>query len=334
MQISASDRRAPHALVIGGGRMGTEHVVAIRVSGQFADQVAIVDPDPTVRRRFSEAGDPVFATLAEVDLTTFSLVVVAAPTSLHLGICLQLSAFDVDVLLEKPCGLTPREHEEFLELSRVSRCRIRVGFWRRLCEPFLALRMLLGQGVIGVPRAVLACQWDAFIPSLATQPTSTTGGIGLDCGIHETDTIAWLGMGTVRHLSSVVPRPGREGVSRDDHDQMAAFGVTDKGVAVSISLSRTAGGDDEIFYKVIGELGSLELRLGGTKSSLRVHGQAGVVAVPVVAWPLCIRDALQRQISDGISGGHPYYMRGTVEDGVAAAAPWLDLRQHWHLDGE
>ncbi|UXA15838.1 Gfo/Idh/MocA family oxidoreductase (plasmid) [Mycobacterium sp. SMC-8] len=303
--------------------MGTAHARAISACGQFGARAAVVDPAPSVRVRHATGGAEVFAALGDVDLAAFDFAVVAAPSSQHLRISHALAGHHLAVLLEKPCGLDRSQYQSLAALSTVARCRFRVGFWRRLCEPFRTLKDILTSGEIGTPRMVLACQWDAFIPALATQPVDDTGGIGLDCGIHETDTIAWLGLGSIDRLTMVAPTPHCSRVAAGDHDQLCAVAVTDRGVAASISLSRTAGGIDEIFYKVIGDAGSIELRLGDS-ATIQIHRAGAVRELPALETD-CIADALRQQVlaASGSAAGDGC---ATIDDVTAAAAPWLELR--------
>lgn len=312
------------AVVIGAGRMGSAHFESISSLGQFREPHAVVDPSPVVRARFAANGANVYETLSDVDLETYTFAVVAAPTNQHLEISRKLANYPMKVLLEKPCGVDQSQHESLATLSMTSRCHFRVGFWRRMCEPFQVVKRLIGRGEIGAPRAVLACQWDAYVPPLAGQPVTMTGGIGLDCGIHETDTIAWLGLGRIDSLTAVVARPDSSLVAVGDHDQLVAVAVTDRGVATSISLSRTAGGLDEIFYKVIGDRGSVELRLSD-KATVHVHGDAGVHAVATATTDY-LAEALRRQVW-AASSVTQRELCASVDDVAAAASPWFELRR-------
>lgn len=315
--------KTPHALVIGIGRMGAEHYRSIQTSGHFAKTIVVVDPNATVRAEYSAMGAKVFENLAHVDLSAIDLAVVAAPSNRHLEIARILAGQQMNCLLEKPCGLNSTEHQKLLNLSGQATAKFQIGFWRRLSEPFQRIKSVLHSGQIGTPRAVLACQWDAVIPNLATQPIGATGGIGVDCGIHETDTIAWLGLGRLRALSATSPTIPSPRVASGDYDQLCTQGITDQGIVASIMLSRTAGGVDEIFYKIIGDSGSVELRLGSA-AEISVHlGNGKIQTIPVESdW---FSHALVRQI---IAASRPdrSEQAASPADAVAAAQPWFELQ--------
>ena len=318
-----SPDKTPQALVIGVGRMGAEHYRAIQTSGCFAKTIVVVDPSATARTEYSAMGASAFENLAHVDLSTIDFAVVAAPSNLHLEIARILAGQQMNCLLEKPCGLNSTQHQGLLSLSAQATATFQIGFWRRLSEPFRRIKSVLHSGQIGTPRAVLACQWDAVIPNLATQPVAATGGIGLDCGIHETDTIAWLGLGRLRSLSATSPTIPDPRVASGDYDQLCTQGITDKGIVASIMLSRTAGGVDEIFYKIIGDSGSVELRLGAA-AEISLHlGSSKVQTIHIDSdW---FSHALVRQIVAASRPDRSEQAAGPT-DAVAAAHPWFELQ--------
>jgi predicted dehydrogenase len=302
--------------------MGAEHYRSLVESSRFVDALVVVDPDPRARARFSELGAHVAGTLSEIDLAGVELAVVSAPTKHHLDIVAALSAENIRCLVEKPCALRATQFQELIALESRAVAVFRVGLWRRFSEPFLAVKDLLGLGAIGAPRAVLACQWDAVIPDLATQPITITGGIGLDCGIHETDTIAWLGLGHLAELTFQAPQTRTADLAAGDVDQLLAQGRTDGGVAASISLSRTAGGVDEIFYKIIGERGSIELRLGErAELALRLPGSARTTDLGADYLPQALRCQLAALDQPEIPTDSACF-----SDAARAAEPWLAMR--------
>ena len=68
---------------------------------------------------------------------------------------------------------------------------LHVGFWRRHAWPYREARRLLAEGVIGEPRLLRLAQWDAEPPPAGYDP-AVSGGIEVDCGVHECDLAAWL----------------------------------------------------------------------------------------------------------------------------------------------
>jgi myo-inositol 2-dehydrogenase / D-chiro-inositol 1-dehydrogenase len=310
----------PRALIIGAGRMGAEHARSIFESGRFGGGLIVVDPDPNARERLAAQGAQAVPELDDVDFANVQLAVVSAPTRHHVGIVHDISERQIRCLVEKPCGLRNADFRELLSVEQRAAAEFRVGLWRRFSEPFTAVRDLIGQGAIGVPRAVLACQWDAEIPNLATQSVATTGGIGLDCGVHETDTIAWLGLGRVEDLALQTPATLSTSVAPGDIDQMLAQGRSDRGVALSVALSRTAGGVDEIFYKIIGDAGSVELRLGEeARVDLRQPGSVRGFAFGSDY----VARALSRQL-EALTGPAISADSARFVDAAAAAEPWLN----------
>jgi myo-inositol 2-dehydrogenase/D-chiro-inositol 1-dehydrogenase len=295
--------------------MGFAHVAACRAAG--CDVQSVVDPVASVRARYDRLGIPTRTSLDAETLEGASLVIISAPTATHLDLLEAVAPYDLVVLVEKPCATSVAGFERLQAIAGTARARLFVGFWRRFSPPVRRLREVLRSGTLGAPRLVLACQWDAAPPSLARAPATTTGGIALDCGVHETDTLRWLGCGSLSTLVRHAPVGFPGWVPPGDSDQLVATGVTNRGVVASIALSRTSGAD-QIRLKVIGEHGSADVDLAEV-STLRVTCDGKQAEETFDREP--IADALVRQVQ-GVTDGDP--SAATADDALAAALPWLD----------
>jgi myo-inositol 2-dehydrogenase/D-chiro-inositol 1-dehydrogenase len=312
--------RGRSALVVGGGRMGAMHIGAcLRLDGVF-QRVAVVDSDPEVRRRWSRQHVTAYADVEDAGAGAFDLAIVAAPTAAHLDIVRTLSALDTRVVIEKPCALDAAGFERLDRIASESRARLYVGLWRRFSPPFQALRELLRSGQLGVPRLALACQWDAAPPGLARSLPALTGGIGLDCGVHETDTARWLGLGGAGRPTWTTPASFPEWVPAGDSDQLVAAGRTDRDVLLSIALSRTAGGVDEIRWKVVGSEGSAEVELGAAGVLRRFDPDGRVTEERFPGDPIAV--ALERQLLAALGVGDDGCC-ARPSDVREAALPWI-----------
>ena len=116
-------------------------------------------------------------------------VLVAAPSTLHLGLVTRIAAAGLPILCEKPCGVTAQQAREAAAIAAPRRvpaggllATIRAGVQR--------LRQRIMNGELE-DLYLLACyQWDGEPPP--SRFAAGSGGIVVDMGVHEFDQIRWL----------------------------------------------------------------------------------------------------------------------------------------------
>jgi myo-inositol 2-dehydrogenase / D-chiro-inositol 1-dehydrogenase len=178
--------------LVGAGRIGRLHAEAIRRSPAL-DLVAVAEPRDHAAA--AVAGEGVRRTrdieglLRERD---FDAAIVSAPTALHLRLAGALIADGVPVLCEKPAGLTSEHARELGERARVAGVPLFVGYWRRFVPALSDLRERLATGMLGAATLVHCAQWDERPPPPAFRDPAISGGIFVDMGVHEFDTLRWL----------------------------------------------------------------------------------------------------------------------------------------------
>lgn len=315
-----SSPQVKRVILFGYGRMGTYHArAALSILSDKRD-LLVVDPSRDSRRAASMQEISSVSSIEPEDIPPDAALIIAAPTNAHIPLIARFGHAGRSILVEKPCALTIDQFRELRGFSHELSNRVSVGFWRRYCDPFIALKDHIIRGDIGPVRALLSCQWDASPPSLSLAPPNSTGGIALDCGVHETDMLNWLGLGPMRISSILHPSQQSERVAVDDHDQLLVAGLTALEIPAQIILSRTCGGVDEIFWKVIGNKGSLELRVGdsATLTHLRSDGTIVTTSYPDSTF----EEALRRQLLASVSRDPD---AAGIEDAISAATPWLRI---------
>jgi myo-inositol 2-dehydrogenase / D-chiro-inositol 1-dehydrogenase len=193
----------PLALV-GAGRIGRLHARAIEGSERVRltavaeprDEAAAGVAGTGVRRARDVAG-----LLRHSD---FEAAVVAAPSALHVELVRALAAAGVPVLCEKPCGIRSDDARAAAGAADAAGVLLQVGYWRRFVPELRELRRQLLAGELGVPSLVLCAQWDELPPQGSFRESGMSGGILVDMGVHEFDTLRWL---TGQELSAVVGLP-------------------------------------------------------------------------------------------------------------------------------
>ena len=124
--------------VIGAGHLGQIHA---RLLGELpsAEVTAIVDPVESTRTEVARKSHTrAFRTVDEV-IHQIDAAIVAAPTTTHHHIGIQLLAQGKHVLMEKPLAITNSEADELVRTARKNQCILQVGHVERFNPAFAAV---------------------------------------------------------------------------------------------------------------------------------------------------------------------------------------------------
>lgn len=303
--------------LIGLGRMGRQHFAALRVRSS-AQIVALYDPalsgdvEGCPVRGFDEV-------LSDPSITG---VLIAAPTDRHETLVTRALEAGKHVLCEKPLTLDPGADLALGAMAAERGLIIAVGFWRRFAEPYLVLTNLISEGVIGPVAALRLAQWDAVPPPPEFCDLSVSGGLEVDCGVHELDLIRYL-LGTgIESIATLAAPPSESLAKTGDIETMSALARCGKGAVATIDLTRTAGGRDLIRTEAIGQRGSVVTEIIANASQTLRTPDGKVIesrfAGDVIADALCAQfDAF----AEAVASGHPGpAMAGAKEAAWALAA--------------
>lgn len=244
--------------------MGRQHLAALEASRSI-DLLGIVDPagvpDGQVEWKLDSA-------LTDPRVSGF---VVAAPTNQHAKLVGAALAHGKHVLCEKPLTLDPALDRALGQNAAARGLILQVGFWRRFAAPYRRIRSLIQSAVIGAPFFIRLSQWDAQPPPMSFCDSNISGGIEVDCGVHEFDLARWiLEFRPARTRAIAIP----DADYGDDTLVAAALMEDGDGVPLFIDLARTAGGTDTIRSEFLGREGSLVCEIG-TSGRLEVRSPAG-----------------------------------------------------------
>jgi predicted dehydrogenase len=255
--------------------MGRRHIAAAAHAGGV-ELVAVCDPVPGSAEEAAPSGVATAPGLAGLDVPV-DAVVIAAPTPLHVALADEAIALGLDVLSEKPVGFDPLATERLGERAVAAGRVFAVGFWRRTAWPYVEARRLLAEGAIGTPTFLRSSQWDADLPPLGFADPAVSGGLEVDCGVHEADLARWFLGGEIAHVSAT----GTPGALAEvgDAETVAALAVTTAGQAVAIDLGRTCRYDDDVRTEILGTEGALLIDARGT-GGLRHGDRYGLREVP------------------------------------------------------
>jgi predicted dehydrogenase len=260
--------------------MGRLHLAALEGVAEI-DVVALAEPsaeamDAAVRLRPAAAR---YADLgAALDHPGLEACIVATPTPTHPDVVEAALGAGLHVLCEKPLSLDAARGDR-LGLAAAGRARVlQTGFWRRFSPPWRTAKQRLDRNDIGAPLLLRLAQWDGDPPPPAFCDPAVSGGLAVDCGVHEFDLAEWLTGRSVNRVSAWTLPVVDDGVrAAGDVDNLVAVLELDGGAVATVDLSRNARFGDDIRTEVLGADGALlidALPSGrtriGTRAGMRV----------------------------------------------------------------
>lgn len=246
------------------------------------DVVGIADTNPelveSVARDIGAA--PYSSSTALLERDDVEAWLLATPTTTHPGLVRMALSAGLHVLCEKPLALNPSQGEALGALAETSGRVLQIGFWRRFSPPWARAKQVLGGGAIGRPIMVRLAQWDADPPPAAFCDPLVSGGLAIDCGVHEFDLVEWLtGLQvetvTARNLPIVDESIGNIG----DVDNLLAVLDLSGGAVATVDLSRNCRYGDDVRTEILGEHGAIFIDLLPIGQA-RLATEAGIEVIP------------------------------------------------------
>lgn len=221
-------KRAVRIGIVGLGRLGKRHALNLATAVAGAELVAAASPVASeqdwARQQLPGAGvyDSLEALLKHPGLEAVWLV---TPTSVHVEQVEQALLAGLHVFCEKPLSLTTEACGRVLALAaeRPGQ-KVMVGFTRRFDASYMELKRQVAGGGLGRLYRLHFESHDPIDPSgFFVKFAPTSGGLFLDCGIHDVDLACWLAGG------AKAVRVSASG-SRVQYPDLAACGDIDTGV--------------------------------------------------------------------------------------------------------
>lgn len=261
--------------------MGRVHAAAFD-SLDDVEVVAVADPSEE-SRAYARSKFPHAATyadhrdaLAHEDLHG---CLIASPTPLHPQIVRDALDVGVHVLCEKPLALDPQVAIELAVRAREVDRVLQVGHWRRFSPPWAEAKRLLDAGAIGDPLMIRLSQWDANPPPASFCDVTVSGGLAIDCGVHEYDLAEWFFGAPVRAVRAWnLPLVDLSLRAVGDVDNLCAVLEFDGGRHAFVDLSRNCRYGDDVRTEILGSQGALFVDLLPTGRT-RLATSNGVVVV-------------------------------------------------------
>jgi predicted dehydrogenase len=240
-------------------------VYATHTARQLADAtlVAVADSNPVALDQFSAQVSGVQGFADYHDLLAHPQiegVIVAGPTSAHRDMVIDAARAGKAIFCEKPLALTLRATDEIIEVVSQAGVPLQVGFMRRFDRGYAEAKRKIDAGVIGQPVAIRSIGRDPYRTSLDYANPAVSGGLIVDMGIHDIDSIRWL-MGdeiqrTQTEVASLVYPELRDVGDVDTAMINVRF---ERGGVGQVEVCRTAIYGYDIRCEVIGAQGTIEI---------------------------------------------------------------------------
>jgi myo-inositol 2-dehydrogenase/D-chiro-inositol 1-dehydrogenase len=321
--------------IVGLGRLGRRHLRNLVEGVAHAQVVAACSPLEEelswarqtfgIESLYLEYG----ALLAHRDLDAVFLV---TPTSLHPTQIIDGLRAGKHVFCEKPLSLDLAECfrvEE--EAAKHTQLRVMIGFVRRFDPSYLDAFRKIEQGSIGTPFLVRSQTTDQNDPDgFFVRFAPTSGGIFLDCSVHDIDLARWL-LGN--------PSPVRVFATGTVaiHDGLREVGDVDNGVATCefsdgkiacFYASRTMAHGHETSTEIIGTAGRLTVGQNPRLNRVEISDAHGVRTESTPTFYDRFGEAFlleAREFVEAIRGGRPPAL--TLRDATEATRIGIALRE-------
>lgn len=269
--------------IVGLGRLGQRHAINLAQRVPNADVVAACSP---LAAELDWAASTLGITQGYADYSALlahpglDAVFLVTPTSLHAEQIIQALRAGKHVFCEKPLSLDLADCLKVeAEAARHPHLTVMIGFVRRFDASYHDAHQKIRQGMVGKPYLIRSQTCDQNDPSGAFMRFApTSGGIFLDCSVHDVDLARWL-------LGNPVPKRVYASGTNAIHTGLSAFGDVDNGLATvefadgsiaSFMASRTMAHGHETLTEVFGTAGRLSVGSNPRLNRVDISDRYGV----------------------------------------------------------
>ena len=248
--------------VIGLGRLGSSYAKYFNGRINGATLVAISDvSEPAVTSIAAELGvsNSYINYHDLISDTEVEGVVIVSPTSTHKEIVLEAAKQRKAIFCEKPLSISLDEARVMCDAVQKSGVFFQMGFMRRFDKGYVAAKSKIEAGGIGTPVVFKSSTRDPYRPSLEYLDPAHSGGLLVDCGIHDLDLARWF-MGEIASVYSIggtLAYPEMKTIG--DIDNAITSLYFESGALGVIDLSRNGVYGYDIRTEILGTAGTLKI---------------------------------------------------------------------------
>lgn len=321
--------------VIGLGRLGSSYAkyFAGRIAG--ATLVAVSDVnEPAAKSLARELGVSKTYTRYQdlIGDKEVEAVVIVSPTDTHKEIVLEAAKRGLPIFCEKPLSISLEEARGMLAVVEQTGVFFQMGFMRRFDKGYVGAKQKIDEGLIGKPVVFKSSSRDPFRPSLEYLDPAHSGGLFVDCGIHDLDLARWY-MGNIASVYSIggtLAYPEMKQIG-DIDNAITSLYFTNGALGV-IDLSRNGVYGYDIRTEILGTEGTL--KIGYLRETpILIMTKEGITHDTVPYFTERFEQAYITQLQDfvkNVSEGKPPTV--TCADGVSAlqasAAATLSFKEN------
>ena len=280
--------------VVGVGRMGLTHAENLVHRTRGAQLVAVTTSNTerteAVRRRCGAI--PVYGTLDRlIESETLDAVVISSSTSAHVENVKQCAAAGLDILCEKPLGLTLEDCDRATGAVGSAGVKLMMGHTRRFDAGYEEAKRLIESGAIGRPVLYRSISGDVNPPPVEFADLGVSGGLILDSMYHDIYLGRWLmDDEIIRVYGEGDPLIDRGVGSVGDVDNAVVSARFAGGAMGTLTASRTTRYGHDLRGEVIGDEGAIQVgRL--RKTPVRLLDRSGAHHDAVFTTPERMGDA-------------------------------------------
>jgi inositol 2-dehydrogenase len=238
-----------YARYFNGRIIGAELVAVSDVNGTATDALAT---ELGISKKYSNYQDLIADEAIEA-------VVIVSPTSTHKEIVVAAAERGLPIFCEKPLSIALDAALEMLRIVDQTGVFFQMGFMRRFDKGYLAAKGKIDDGLIGKPVVFKSSSRDLYRPSLEYLDPAHSGGLFIDCGIHDLDLARWY-MGEIASVYSIggtLAYPEMKAIG--DIDNAITSLYFKSGALGTIDLSRNGVYGYDIRTEILGTEGTLKI---------------------------------------------------------------------------
>lgn len=232
------------------GRIGGARLVA--VSDVNEEAVSSLAAELGVSKKYSHYQD----LIADAEVEG---VVIVSPTSTHQEIVAVAANHGKAIFCEKPLSISLTAAQEMQRIVEQTGVFFQMGFMRRFDKGYLAAKRKIEEGEIGTPVVFKSSSRDPYRPSLEYLDPAHSGGLFIDCGIHDLDLGRWY-MGDIASVYSIggtLAYPEMKAIGDIDNAITSLYFTS--GALGTIDLSRNGVYGYDIRTEILGTEGTLKI---------------------------------------------------------------------------
>ncbi|KAL0255054.1 hypothetical protein SLS55_009581 [Diplodia seriata] len=273
--------------IAGLGRMGKRHALNFHTLTPRAAVVAVSSPDEAERKWAADEldGVRVYRDYDEMlEKEDLQAVVIASATAVHATQARSAIEKGYHVLCEKPLSIEVSVAQSVVDaynrsLRNHPNQKVMCGFSRRFDASYRDAYEKMARGDYGRPVVFRSQTADLHDSSgFFVNYAKTSGGIFVDCSIHDIDLMLWFfgdncKIKSLQAVGVAAVHPGLEAIN--DRDNAIATVELHGGRIATLYCSRMMAAGQEDTTEVICQKGSVRVNMQGRKSHVEVHDSLG-----------------------------------------------------------